>query len=456
MRVGIVVSLLALSQMLISSAGCGILDAVLQADPPELVAARAAMAERDYAGAKAQLLKHLSSDRKRPEGQGLYLVADAMLDAEEGLQRLQGLCISAAWLSEATGDSAVPEPIMEARKQVRKVILERGVETATWDEASRAVKEASLYGFRTEDFGGMTIEGLDERGVRSAFAMCAAFMGEPAAAPWLVQRLRDERGPEHLAVLMLGSKAEAALRAEVAKPESLASGPSSEMLKLVKLSDLAVSTSAEWSNSRNGAVALTEEFKSDGRLAVKLALGPCAKENALKMGGEPLPLTDLYAVEALKAKVLAGGPAVDVKETFEKRPVVHRLGAGGRDVVVLHARTTTDPGLELIKVVAWSDGWQPVTVEGLTDRVTSKHRLAGVCAKGPGIATEESVGEVSDQQVALRWYLGEKEETVEVETWYGPMKRTRKGKAFEYDVFHVSTDGLTRLRTVSAAPIAGP
>ncbi|GEM_PF-3525121 len=403
---------------------------------------------RDFGTASTELKILLRKKPDHAEAAALLLYARTLEEGAMGVFRYQTTCLIGGAIVEATAQetsTVESEKVAESKMDLRKELLDFGIETKDWAAAEKVLRRATEYGFETEDLANLKVDELDERAAKAAFAGCLAALGDPRGLDYLTGRLRDEWGPEQRALLLLGPAARASLATVATSPEHLSKDAAGELLMALDLG-LEVRTFTE---EKGPLTSLRKHLSSTLRAGKKSWVGqaesPCDHRETVADGEI-----------ALDASVVAmvGSRADIILERDEKKtastPDSASFAVGKSKLVALAGVQTEADDKQVVSMLVHRDGaWKGLPIDDLNDRLTSGQIYGGLCTKeAAGDRYDELLGErgLSEDQVLIRYYAGVGEVWRTKKTWYGPEKYKSTAPVWKWGVYHLGSESIQFVR----------
>ncbi len=410
--------------------------------------AREYLGVRDFGTASTELKVELRKNPNNSEAASLLLYARTLEQGASGVLRYQAACITGGAIVEATSQetsTVETEKVAAAKMELRKELLDYGIETKDWVAAEKILRGATEYGFETGELANLKVGELDERSAKAAFAGCLASLGDARGLDYLTTHLRDEWGPEQGALLLLGPAARESLKTVFSTPEHLSKDAAGELLMALELG-LEVRKFVE---ERGPLGSLNNKLSSDlsgveKRWAREASL-PCPNLESVADGEIPLGANVMHTVGSRADLILDR----DDKKAVSM-PDSSSYAMSKATLVVLAGVQTEREDKQAIQFLRHRDGaWQTLPVDDLNDRVTADQVFAGVCTRDMlNDDLTDMLGErgLSEDQVLVRYYAGVREVTRTKKTWYGPEKYKTKAPDWKWAVYHVGSEAIQFVR----------
>jgi hypothetical protein len=403
---------------------------------------------RDFGTAATELKVLLRKKPDHSEAASLLLYARTLEEGATGLTRYQATCLIGGAIVEATAEqtsTVESEKVAESKMNLRKELLDFGIETKDWTGAEKILRRATEYGFETEDLANLKVGELNERTAKAAFAGCLAALGDPRGLDFLTGRLRDAWGPEQRALLLLGPTARPFLQTVSATPEHLSKDAASELLMALDLG-LEVRKFVEEKgplDSLRGSLAQT--LRSGKKKWASQATDPCDNRETVADGEIALDASVMHMV---------GSRADIILERNEKKtpstPDSASYTVGKATLVALAGVQTESDDKQTVRLLIHRDGaWKALPVNDLNDRITGDQMFGGLCTKdtiGEGLAKMLGERGLSEDQILIRYYAGVVEAWRTKKTWYGPEKYKTRAPDWKWGVYHLGAESIQFVR----------
>ncbi len=417
-------------------------------EPEQITRANEYLGVRDFDTASTELKVLLRKSPGHTEAGSLLLYARTLEEGAMGLLRYQTTCLIGGAIVEATAaetSTVETEKVAEAKMNLRKELLDLGIETKDWASAEKVLRGATEYGFETEDLANLKVGELDERTAKAAFAGCLAALGDPRGLDFLTGRLRDEWGPEQRALLFLGPSARSSLATVAASPEHLSRDAAGELLMALDLGLEIRSFVDEKGPLGSLRTHLSNTLRAKKKKWGSQASSPCDHRESVADGE--------IGLDAGVMNIVGSRADIILQRDDKKEPSIpdsYSYAAGKDTLVALAGVQSEADDKQLVHILRHRDGaWKALPIEDLNDRDTGGQLFGGLCtAETLGDAQAELLGDrgLSEDQILIRYFAGVGEVWRTKQTWYGPEKYKSTAPVWKWGVYHLGAESIQFVR----------